>query len=148
MKLVSPFQRGTTCTCRCSRHAGPRHAALVEPDVEAVGLVGAPQSRAHADLDQRHDARPSSAGVASSRAPPCAGDGGHQMAGGVREGVEDEEGLLATAQDERAAIIAAASASQKTQPPAADEGRPPATDDTYGIRHGAQSRSTRLRGGL
>jgi hypothetical protein len=38
-------------------------------------------------------------------------------------------------------------ASQKIQPPA-DEGVAAPTDATYAIRHGAQSRSTRLRGDL
>ena len=39
MKLVSPFQRGTTWTCRWSSMPAPADPALVEPDVEALGPV-------------------------------------------------------------------------------------------------------------
>ena len=42
MKLVSPFQRGSTCTCRWPGHAGARGPAQVRADVDAVGLVRRP----------------------------------------------------------------------------------------------------------
>ena len=52
MKLVSPFQRGTTCQCRWSGMPAPATRAQVQPHVEPVRVRSVAQ-RADRSLEQR-----------------------------------------------------------------------------------------------
>ena len=136
MKLVSPFQRGTTWMCRWSRMPAPATRPWLSPTLKPSGRYSALSARTPAGPAAMASA--SSPGVASSSADVTVDDR-HQMAGGVGEGVEDEEGVLAALQEESPrGRRPSASASQKTQPASGAFGR-----SIQAMRHGAQRRSTR-----
>ncbi len=84
-------------------NAGPGHAALVQPDVEALGAVLRGERRDR-PLGQAHRVgelvRPD-----LDEAPDVAVQDGHDVAGRVREGVEDQEREAAPLQDERPAVV-------------------------------------------
>ena len=145
MKLVSPFHRGTTCTCRWSRTPAPADAAFVQADIEAVGVITAPSARMPTWTSAMTSA--SSSAVALEETAPVTRGGGHQMAGGIGKGVEDEEGLARAAKDERPAVIASGERIAEDAADAVAQSRRhrprPSVDVTYAIRHGAQRRSTR-----
>src|SRR5688572_24086687 len=85
--------------------AGSCHAAFVHAAVEAVGAIDTAE-RAHAHLDEGHDVCELRGAGLRQAASVTRGDR-HEMAGGIGKGVQDEEGLIAAAKDERPAVIAA-----------------------------------------
>ena len=85
------------------QHSRPGHPALVHAHVEAVGLVRGPQ-RADARLHELHGLGELLRGGLLHPAH-VAGDHGHQVAGGVREGVQDEEGAGAAMEDESPPVV-------------------------------------------
>ena len=82
MKLVSPAQRGTTCTWTCSTLA-PAAAALVDADVEAVGVhrIGERADRALRRREDRGPSRPVSARQGRARGAPAPPSGGRSCTG-------------------------------------------------------------------
>src|SRR5512134_692199 len=84
-------------------HARSRHPTLVEAHVEAVRVIRGGQ-RARAGLDEGHRLRQLLGGGRLDRAH-VAGDDGHEVPGGVRERVQDQEGPLAPAEDQRPAVV-------------------------------------------
>ena len=126
MKLVSPVPPRHHVHVEVLDDAGARHTAVVHADVEAVGAIDRSAACAWPTCTSSMTSA-SSAGAGLREAAAVTRDDRHQVAGRIGIGVEDEEGQLAAAKDEGAAVIT---------------GGERIAEDTAGGRRSEQSRRT------
>ena len=114
MKFVSPFQRGSTCTCTWPGHAGAGGPADVHADVDRRPGEYAPSSAAVAPLGRRHERRrprrrrgPASVGLVPQRRD-------HEVARRVGVHVHHRERRRRALEDERLVVGSAALRARRT----------------------------------
>ena len=114
MKFVSPAQRGTTCRWTWSTMPAPAIRPRFQPEVVALRRVRLGE-RGDSALGQPVDLERLLVGQLAELADvPDRRD--HQVAGRVRELVQEHEGRCSAVHDERLGVVPEAAARQKTQP--------------------------------
>ena len=135
MKLVSPFQRGTRCTCTCSSTPAPGRLAEIDADVDALRLVGLASARfSHSCVRSRHLVQLVGVSDASDGRVPVRHH--HQVA--VVVGIEIEDDVAGRAVRRRSSGVGGVGGRRRVAEDAPRVGLLPVT---YSSRQGDQRRS-------